>query len=814
MLMFSMSCVVPSERANRQSPTRECTLTGKKVMLCFKTLSALSAVILSAVVYFETRSVDVGVRVSPCHVSCVWRDAKGCERPAVSTAPGRFIVPKGAKSFRFVFPASAEPYAFQGLTVFGVPAPSAAWLIENAATTLPVYDEFYLPRGMSARIPAPREVSFECRSLFPMMMRLIPSAGAALALLLLIAAVLSVTGIRWPKQPVWLNAMMRSRSALAVAAVAVSLLTLPKPVNAAAPGLDPSYHWLFNAIVGMGEHWSGSRFVFTYGPLGFLLFPQSANVVPALLVNLLYAALWVAAILRMARGGAYLPALWSVVAAAALFPVPREWGWPLLALMLMMCRGGAFVAGAVCAFAAMLKLTSGAACAATAVMAVVCAAMTRSEKPSRMALALVAGALAVFLPAVPLLFGSWESVSVWVSRSLEIMAGYNSAMVWPASVPETLAPALCAAALCLYLAVPGIRMRSTWGLLLFLPLLAVTYKYGVTRGGFMSARVMLYAMPALAALAAAYAEPSLRSRALKACAALCVIALAATMPSSLLPGAGSPFGVNPRAFWETLTLPSAVARAESLGKENLKPAILADEWIHEIKEAGGFQPFPHDLSSVAANGLLDLYVPVLTFQAYVAYTASLDRWCAELYTSAHAPGTMLVTWEPVDRRNPVLDTPAVWREILQNYKVSRVEGGNVLLRRCVGAKSAEYGPAEETSVSPGEWFRLPDRGSLMSVRWGHSAQGRLMSLVFHDTISSVSIRYSDGREVRYRVIPEVLVTPFRCDLIPRAANEMLEMLENPSRGPAAYPVGMMFDCGAEICREPFIKIGFYGKRGG
>lgn len=781
-------------------------------------------------------TLRVGLQLEPNpsgHVTCLWQSRSGKQTTlgTCSAAGGRvaFDIPVYAETFSFVFHPSGTPCRLKAISCLGMPVLSADWLLTNAATTEPVSDDFFLPKGTPLTLAASdKPLRLEYRRLFPMFLKVIPLARKLAAFLLLMSACVAAA---WPaikRLPQRLPRIDCSRVLqspgnrlfLPCAIACTCLLALPPPVYPIATGLDPSWQWVFNHLA-LKPDWIGTRMIFTYGPLGFLLWPHPVGINPfvALASNLAYIAVWCASLLYLFRQGARA-ALWCLCSWVLLSQFSREWNWSLLIVLLLniCCQtagikpralcGFAFLAGMLGMFGALMKFTIALLVLLTSSVSFCYLALFEKKRLLPFFAAFTGGLLLTALAARLLLFQDTPAAVNWIRDSWEIASGYNRSMVWPVSPAEVLLPlgyTLSVVAVLLFSR--GFSFKRLVRLALILPPLFFSYKYSVTRGGFWNICVLLWVAPFLTATLALFADERWRPRVCKVYLAQFLLALVSVVPIWLIDDIGVMRRTRLGNLAATVSLGTSIRSAAARSAANLQAMRLPQDWLDRIGD-DTFQPFPTELTYAPANNLN--FVPMYACQMYSAYTARLDAKCAELYGSPDAPSYMMLAFDSVDRRNPMLDTPAVWNAIRRHYALVAHNETHMLLNR---QHARDIPPLAETAraeAKPGEWIDLPDgENGHLSVEWQPSTLGRLMSLAIQNTVSSVTVEYADGTTTCYRLIPDTLRTPFPVRFIPRGFSELLRVFTAPET--LARPLRMKLDCEQRGYYSPVMRLRFYSR---
>ena len=516
-------------------------------------------------------------------------------------------------------------------------------------------------------------------------------------------------------------------------------------------GVDPSYHAALHVAAAEGLNF-GTDVVYTYGPLGFLKFPEfwrgdtgTLALAYTVLTRLALLA-FVFAVLRrpFGRVGAGIVAL--VVAPQLDDPViPLAFGaavWMLAGegteRQRRLAAGGL---GLLAGIEALGKLNTGATVLGLAVLAALFAA--REERVRLLATTAAAG-IAAGLVGWLVTAQSFAALPDYAINSAHIVSGFSAAMVtddegWHYRAAFA---TFAIGGLALWLTTGGLPRRARLGCLALWALLSwLIFKQGFVRHSEGHA-AFLFAT-ALAALAAV---PWRRWRVLAVAAiAVPLVALAAT------DGLDAP-GDVPAAWDDLVPLVSGAERDElvaaTVGEVRTKYALDAAT-LGQL-EGRTAHVVPHDTAVVAAHGLR--WRPVPVFQNYQAYTPALDELNADALLGEDAPERLLLAADvPVDRRVAGFDPPAQIRAMLCRYVPVHAQGDRwiVLARaenRCgperrIGSETAAWSqPVEVPKPS------RPDAMTFVRIR-GADVSGfeRLRALVFK----------ADERHVQFNETPEV-----------------------------------------------------------
>jgi len=589
-------------------------------------------------------------------------------------------------------------------------------------------------------------------------------------------------------------------------AVALALLSFPNPVMPSLPGLDNSWTWMLGKFALTNV--IGRDAVFTYGPTGFVLFPQigMANALLALVANLVHAFLWVFSLVVFYRSGRASHVSAWLLLATVLFPqMNMEWRWVSLAVLLTAVptvaptvkrRAGLVAcAGGVLAFVCFMKFSS-LLIVASAQALILAYGMLRERRMLKTILPWGCAFVSVFGILAFACFDSSASFFNWLRGSLAIASGYNKYMLLPKSYFEVSVPflALTAVAVALFCRV---RERAKLFLigLAFSPVFFCTTKYALVRQGpfqlFYMLSVFCALMPAVV--------PALNRRMMAMIIAFLVISAVCLLPRAV---AGDSywhfaFGLNPMGIVRTAMLPIAMRNVADESARRVAPCRLPEEWRAKIgREPLLFMPHEH-APAMGPDAYNLVFLP--TFQLYSAYLPQLDACCGELFHQERAPQWIVCSVDP-PWSGHFINYPATWLSVFKHYQVDSQHEGRILLRRRESVENSVVDPGQKTSM-PGKgrqkseiradaWFDCSQWGGCsISIQWPQTDVGHLCSFFLRNTMTFLSLRYKDGTEVTIPVLAENLSHPFPISRIAVVSADFAEVLKG---GSARIPVALRF----------------------
>jgi hypothetical protein len=531
---------------------------------------------------------------------------------------------------------------------------------------------------------------------------------------------------------------------------------------------------------------------FTYGPLGFLQFPDGTYievhtwlmaVAVLLTVHLGFIAATVAFLVTF-RAPLWV---WIGLLAMTFLPLPG-WSWTrpevemllltVMVLVLALTRPDdrvqlalGLAGGALAAVAVLGKGTS-----LISTLSILGAfALGAWLRGSRRALVVTAGSALVCSALLWLSAGqSPASLPAYLRSIFEATGGYSAAMSNLADQPTAISPNLmrgCGIAIVL-LGVAGVATAS-WrrqvSLLtlsaMALPVTALAFKEGFIRWHmdyFALVAILLDSLLLVAALRVC-SRDRLRVRALMIAPAAFSLALVlpiwwatfltpALAPVLPIDSLGARFATYPAAI-KMLSDPGSRRQVDDEVRAGIKhTSPLPAEWVKTIGTES-IDVFPSEVDIPFGYGLR--WQPRPALQSYGAYTQYLDQLDAASLQSSRAPAFALVAQSSIDARYPLYDEPVTQRVLMDRYRAVASNGDWVLLRRSTGVCHCPALELGRRVARLGEKVPVPQfAGSRVFVRVqvDYNVEGRLADL-FLDP-GAVRMRlWTRGVTERFRLVP-------------------------------------------------------------
>ncbi len=727
-------------------------------------------------------------------VECVVESGGKRTVESASVAGGRvsFRIPLDAERFHYALQPQDGAYRLRALTLCGLSVFPAEWLAGNVAPRVWLYSPGApLAGGALSLHAAPGENELDYRRLFEMLPRLFRFARlclASLPLALLLAFGLLRTIARN-------SARLDRPGVFCAVAIAVALGLLPNPVRPAMPGLDPSWQWLVNQAAWTGAF--GGEVVFTYGPLGFLLFPQApmANVVTALAVNSLFAFAWCALLLQTYRAENGRACAWLLALSMLFIQSNNEWRWVVLGVLCVALptvwdgvsrRREALsmsVGGGVLAVASLTKFSSLVAVLATQAFFAAGHVRKNGRRGLVPCAVWLASAVCAFALLCIMCFPSFEALVGWVRGSLATANGYNLCMTADKSWTELALPFAVLISLLAAVAVRrGFSLRDLVLPFLFSPFLFCATKYALVR---QTVLPLMYGSTALLALATARRRALARRVAVLSCIFI-VAGFGLTVPwmASGLWDGDFAFGLNPRGVVRSAMLGRCVERAAGETDRAVRERADVPPAWRETVGKGSVLFVPYEMGPAMASDTKFKTVWLPSVQLYSACHPYLDGLNAALLKGCRSP-EWIVCGLDAAWSGHLLDYPQFWGEVLRRYEFADADSKFALLRRReTPLPPARRAPAARTlRVKAGEWLDCSSlAGADVAIGWPRTSLGRFCATFLRTASAYVVVRYDDGVEARIRLLPEnAAAAAFPLDMVVSDAADLLAALKGTQR---------------------------------
>jgi hypothetical protein len=559
---------------------------------------------------------------------------------------------------------------------------------------------------------------------------------------------------------------------------------VPVPPAPIGGGLDASWIAGLNAAHAR-DLLFGRDLIFTYGPLGYLLFPMPgfAGPFPALLMGLLPFAVFAFSVLRLCLTPgirawpvhvAVLFAAWLLAGGLAIDRPVIACAACLLSTLALSNPAAVDIAilGAASALVPSIKLSGGAIFIAGYVVVIGVTAFRMRARGARL----------VFLTALPLIVavspyltkGGLSALPEFLTGSREIIDGYSEAMGYSGPLWQCL---LAIAALLGFLIIPALARERRALLFAFVPgaLVAVyAFKNAMVRQDAHATLFHFYLAVALAI--AATGIQSLNARRLVLAFALLNVGAgiwitALFNPPLLGEVAGRSRFAAPALYARAwVNWPESWAWLAGLNRTAFEGLRLPPDF-DAIADRRTVEAVPYSVDHVIANGWR--WVPRPVFQTYSAYTPYLDELNAAHVSSRNGADLILLGWGTIDQRHMFLEDPASWVETFSRYHVRLTHPDFSLLER---RRSPLLGQAVASGRTVAHWsqeMKLPQTRDLLVMHADirYSLIGKLRRALLHATPVFIAVTKASGSHASWRAVQSNLRDGAIINYLPESAEE-------------------------------------------
>ena len=741
-------------------------LIGRLKEMCFVCFTA--AILWAVLAFLSMSNLPVTLQFSKGQqgrVSSVIIGADGASRNVEKAyAPSidglvSFKISADASSFGFKFSGDEREYAFLGLGVLGIKlldSTQAARFIMREK----LFDDYPVAEGDPLLLHPEDSSIFELTNVFPYILKVWRTMRWLVSFLPIVFMAFFVFYRFFGRKIAdFIGSVLDRPIIFYLILGAVVLSALPPPINPVLPGLDPSWEWMFNHYAFSGA--IGRDFVFTYGPLGFLIKPQGElmNAYVGLLVNIGFSLVFALEMVLLYRAGRGTVARGTAVMLIVLWliqwPNGMEWKWCAVSVIACamavfmselgaLARNALFVVAAITAvLQSFIKFSSCISVMGEQMFLVGIYVIIARRKALCGVITYISVVLCCIALCVSVLFPNMAAFGAWVKGSLEISSGYNLYMGGDRSWVDVVAPFLLVAVIGAHLFAGKGRCRRLLFWLSFSPLIFCTLKYAVVRQGVMPLALMAAVTSALGAIF--IPDCSRLSWRL-----VCTCVFIGLGTDAVIRNTPPRLGVSLQNILDSVNCRSAFVRVQNEAHEEQVGSSLPSAWLRQIGTnkvmIAGWE------LGAAMSGDLNL-VPFPATQTYSAYTPYLDELCARCVLESDIK-FVLVPADPwtFDSRNIYFDNPRLWHSVRRNFSFVDGNDVHVLLRR------------REMPI------HIDDLSYVF--RFKRTVAGRALSLFLRTPQTLANITFSDGSCYCCAANPEVLDSMPLMNTLPTVPSEV------------------------------------------
>lgn len=197
--------------------------------------------------------------------------------------------------------------------------------------------------------------------------------------------------------------------------------------------------------------------------------------------------------------------------------------------------------------------------------------------------------------------------------------------------------------------------------------------------------------------------------------------------------------------------------------------LLPADWVRDTNKTK-IEFLPFDFGYIKKNKIIAHYNPIL--QLYSVYTRELDRISAADYTEQQTDFIVIDRNESIDGRNMILDNPATWDAIRENYYVKDFKSNKILLAKKTKRVSYKYKTFEKGSYKINEDIFVPKTAKKAVVNLELSPIGGGANFLFKLLPLYMYINYNDNETVKLRVVRDVMKNGIYVDELVLTLNDL------------------------------------------
>lgn len=250
---------------------------------------------------------------------------------------------------------------------------------------------------------------------------------------------------------------------------------------------------------------------------------------------------------------------------------------------------------------------------------------------------------------------------------------------------------------------------------------------------------------------------------------------------------------------------------KQVSDDTLKDLILSNEIRSELGNST-VDIYPWEVAYAYANKLN--WNPRPVFQSYIAYTPWLDSKNAAFFRKENAPAYLL--WEKrngatgsIDGRYLFNDEPLTVFQMIRNYHISRSADQVALLKRNACPAFAEPVVTKKTEATWEDWVPVPIRPENIvraRIRFKRTWYGTLKRNLYREKAIFIEYRLKTGEEKKYRIVPDNAVSGLWVS--PHIGED--HFANSDTAGPQGGPPGSSsyekkWNCGTPVVAIRFLK---------
>lgn len=196
---------------------------------------------------------------------------------------------------------------------------------------------------------------------------------------------------------------------------------------------------------------------------------------------------------------------------------------------------------------------------------------------------------------------------------------------------------------------------------------------------------------------------------------------------------------------------------ENKYRSNLSGITPILNGILEVIGNSRYTSYPWEITFIEPTGDLGYnFVPLPILQMYSAYTPYLDDQTATFFNGESAPEYMIFKFDAIDGRIPLLEAPATWKSIQDNYEVNMYDFENdYYLLKHKEKVTDRSGTTEVVQANKSDVIMV-EGWSEVKIYADLSIWGELVNVIWKIPEIRMKITYSDGTIREGRVLMDNL----------------------------------------------------------
>ena len=571
----------------------------------------------------------------------------------------------------------------------------------------------------------------------------------------------------------------------------IAFISFPLTFNEILPGLDTSWSFALNYFNIAGIKF-GKDVIFTFGPLGFLMYPQNignhvylATFFWLTIWGIFIALIWRLFLRNIPKINLFIFMVFYILGYSTRLSADYLLCYLVLFMLAIAWRSqewvksfiAAIIVTVVCLF---MKFSSALLCISAIISFILALLFIQKNKAKKAALLFIIFMPALFMVSYLFYNPSLSNMVTYLKGAVHICSGYSIAMSRQGNSVTLIIAIVDIALYCIFLAfILLINYTDFLFCLIFAAPIGIVFKHGFVRQDnyhtfiFFSFIMLIWSIMMLFLDFNKIGKNKLKKIAVLIVSFFILINIFYLKPRAIK------LIFDQRKHIETTI--KCIFTAENF-RGSYSTKLLQDKLPDNLRQRIANKRiaiFPWEISYVAANNLN--YAPFPIFQTYSAYTSYLDSLNAQyLENQDIAPELILMEWKSIDYRNPLLDIPRLWLAVYKFYEVVYNERNLLLLQRRKEPRFEKLQYVEKKTYKNNDTLYVPNLECpiLIKIHMTLNPLGILSKLFFRIPAVYLGV-YDDVAQdyVIFRVVPEVLKNGFMNVLI-TSLNDINKLVNN------------------------------------